>query len=153
MQNNDKQISAMFDAIDHLRRAWHGLTPCEYLSKSQFGTLMAIHHLMKNSENEAVRVSDLSNFMHQSPAALSQRIKVLEELGNIERISDKSDRRTSAVRLSIAGEKQLEDAKSVFRMRMQGVIDKLGDEETNQLIYSLNLLSSAIEATIESEGE
>ena len=35
----------LFRLIDRMRRAWTAITPCAELSKSQFGTLMALAHL------------------------------------------------------------------------------------------------------------
>ena len=41
---DSKQIDELFRLMDRVRKAWQSVTPCEHLSKSQFGTLMAIAH-------------------------------------------------------------------------------------------------------------
>lgn len=45
MEWEKTQSVRLFRLIDRMRRAWAAITPCAGLSKSQFGTLMALAHL------------------------------------------------------------------------------------------------------------
>lgn len=45
MEWEKTQSVRLFHLIDRMRRAWAAITPCAGLSKSQFGTLMALAHL------------------------------------------------------------------------------------------------------------
>ena len=44
MKGLENNAAELFRLMDRVRKAWQSVTPCEHLSKSQFGTLMAIAH-------------------------------------------------------------------------------------------------------------
>ena len=149
MNSYDNEITALFRVMDHVRKVWRNVTPCPELSKSQFGTLMAIcHSKINHRDDNIITLSELANYMHQSNPALSQRIKALEELGYVERVSSNSDRRIIGIRLTDSGTKILEVAHHRFKTIMSEVIEKLGLEETHQLINSLTSLADAFEKAL-----
>ena len=107
----------LFRLIDRMRRAWTAITPCAELSKSQFGTLMALAHLGGGPgtdgtppQAQGLRLTQLAHVMHQSPPALSQRIAVLEAMGYVQRTEDAQDRRVTRVCLTQQGHALLKQA-------------------------------------------
>ena len=152
MNNYENEMNSLFKVMDRVRKVWRSVTPCEELSKSQFGTLMAISHLQHtNPELSCISLTELASYMHQSNPALSQRIRTLEELAYVERVSNQNDRRINGVRLSVSGEKILNLAHLKFRNILSEVIENFGVEETNSLITSLNKLADAFETSLKQE--
>ena len=155
MEEYEHQSAELFRLMDRVRRAWHGVTPCSHLSKSQFGTLLVIHrheHLAEDGictpEAHPIRLSALAGAMHQSLPALSQRMRALEELGYIERVPDPEDRRSIGVRLTDEGSGEL----ALARERFSGILDRamelMGPESARQLAPLLNQLAEALETAV-----
>lgn len=78
----------LFRLIDRMRRAWTTITPCAELSKSQFGTLMALAYLGGRPGTDGTppagtgpAADTAAHVMHQSPPALTSGIAVLEGNG------------------------------------------------------------------------
>lgn len=68
----------LFRLIDRMRRAWTTITPCAELSKSQFGTLMALAYLGGRPgtdgtppQAQGLPLTQLAHVMHQSPPSAS----------------------------------------------------------------------------------
>ncbi|MFR2591966.1 MAG: MarR family winged helix-turn-helix transcriptional regulator, partial [Ruthenibacterium lactatiformans] len=91
--------------------------PQAELSKSQFGTLMALAYLGGRPgtdgtppQAQGLPLTQLAHVMHQSPPALSQRIAVLEAMGYVQRTEDAQDRRVTRVCLTQQGHALLKQA-------------------------------------------
>ena len=105
MKGLENNAAELFRLMDRVRKAWQSVTPCEHLSKSQFGTLMAIAHhgrmpgqsCTPSQEHGALTLTALAGAMHQSLPALSQRVSALEAQGYVERVPDPDDRRVIGV--------------------------------------------------------
>ena len=94
----EKQLRSMqlFRLMDRMRRAWTVFTPKPEISKSQFGTLLALRHGGKRpcedkecrnrDPFEPMTLSELAKIMNQSMPALSQRISKLEGMGYVQRM-------------------------------------------------------------------
>ena len=80
MKGLENNAAELFRLMDRVRKAWQSVTPCEHLSKSQFGTLMAIAHhgrmpgqiCTPSQEHGALTLTALAGAMHQSLPALSR---------------------------------------------------------------------------------
>ena len=95
----EKQLRSMqlFRLMDRMRRSWTVFTPKPEISKSQFGTLLALRHGGKRpcedkecrnrDPFEPMTLSELAKIMNQSMPALSQRISKLEGMGYVQRMS------------------------------------------------------------------
>ena len=156
MNSLNGRAADLFRVMDRVRRAWRNLTPCDSLSKSQLGTLMEISRHTERMQNESgkslgVPLSVLAGTMNQSLPALSQRVRALEELGYVERIPDPTDRRVIGVRLTAEGEKSKADANDRFARLLTDTLDRLGTENSQQLIELLGLLADSFEQTIKCE--
>lgn len=111
-----------FSVMNGMRKAWRRISPCPQLNKSQFGTLWAIScggdpALSKGKKplSDPVPLSILASSMGQSLPSISQRIRVLEEMGYVKRMEDPKDRRVTGVCLTSFGETLLKQ--SIVSMR------------------------------------
>lgn len=87
-----------------------------------------------------MKVSEISKMMHVTSPSITQVLKGLEAHGLIERHSDPADRRTVWISLTAAGEEIASRARESFLVAFQGLVEYMGEEQSNQLA---SLLSTA----------
>ena len=134
MKGLENNAAELFRLMDRVRKAWQSVTPCEHLSKSQFGTLMAIAHhgrmpgqsCTPSQEHGALTLTALAGAMHQSLPALSQRVSALEAQGYVERVPAPADRRVIGVCVTPEGRTVMEVAYRRFGSILSQSIDYLG---------------------------
>src|SRR5712692_5795900 len=87
-----------------------------------------------------MKVSEISKRMHVTSPTVTQLLNGLEAHGFIERHIDPIDRRAVGVKLTRKGEIVAQQAADAFAASMRGLIEYLGEEQSNQLV---DLLSKA----------
>ena len=105
MKGLENNAAELFRLMDRVRKAWQSVTPCEHLSKSQFGTLMAIAHhgrmpgqsCTPSQEHGALTLTALAGAMHQSLPAMRPARQRAGGTGLCERVPDPDDRRVIGV--------------------------------------------------------
>jgi DNA-binding MarR family transcriptional regulator len=85
-----------------------------------------------------IKVSEISKLLHVTSPSVTQLLKGLEANGLIERRIDPVDRRSVGVRLTERGEEVTRQAIEGLTRSLQGLIEYLGEEESNQLIELLS---------------
>ena len=150
----------LFRLIDRMRRAWTAITPGAELSKSQFGTLMALAHLGggpgaagQPPQVQGLRLTQLAHVMHQSPPALSQRIASLEAMGYVQRTEDAQDRRVSRVCLTRQGHALLKQAYHAMNEKLDSALAALGKQDAALLFTLLNKFTAQLEQAAGIEWE
>jgi len=113
------------------RAEWHQRTVAG-CKPSEIKVLMCIKKGIK-PDNAEIKVSEISRMMHVTSPTITQLIKGLEANGLIERHNDLSDRRMVGIRLTEQGEKVTQQAIEAFTASISGLIEYLGEEESNQL--------------------
>ncbi len=78
-------------------------------------------------------VSEISKYLHVTPPSVTQLLKSLEGRGLIERHMDATDRRVIVVTLTRQGEHVTNEAKETISAKAKGLIEYLGEEQSNQL--------------------
>lgn len=90
------------------------------------------------SANSDIRVSEISKLLHVTSPTITQLLKGLEANGLVERRIDPHDRRAVSILLTEKGEaitqKAMDDMSAIF----QGLIEYLGEEQSNQLVELLS---------------
>lgn len=114
------------------RVAWHqesfmGCRP------SEIQLLFCIKKGMTRSDAPAMKVSELSKYMHVTSPTVTQLLKGLEANGLVERHIDPTDRRAVRVQLTPRGEMVSQKAADAFFASFSGLVDHLGEERSNQL--------------------
>ncbi len=87
-----------------------------------------------------IKVSEISKQLHVTSPTVTQLLNGLETNGLIERHSDITDRRAVGVKLTERGMVVVQQAEEAFFASMRGLIEYLGEEQSNQLT---DLLSKA----------
>jgi DNA-binding MarR family transcriptional regulator len=126
----------LFAFMQFKKSGWHGKKIAGY-NPSEFKVLATIKK-GANDEKTEMKVSEISQILQVTPPTVTQLINVLEKDGLVERTIDPEDRRAVKIRLTPAGILVTEQAKEAFAETFTGLIDFLGEEESEQLA---NLLS------------
>lgn len=85
-----------------------------------------------------MKVSEISRRLQVTSPTITQLLKGLESNGLIERHIDTIDRRSVGVKLTPKGEAVAQQAMDTFLASMNGLIEYLGEEQSNQLAELLS---------------
>jgi DNA-binding MarR family transcriptional regulator len=117
--------------IQFRKAEWHQRTVAG-CSPSEIRVLFC---LKRNTQPDAaiLKVSEISKLLHVTPPTVTQIIKNLEASGLIERTGDPSDRRVVGITLTKKGDLVTVQATDAFATSLRGLIEYLGEEQSNQL--------------------
>src|SRR5579884_3003579 len=88
-----------------------------------------------------VTVSEIGKRLGVTSPTITQLLKGLEANGLIERHIDPADRRAVGITLTEKGERVTEQAAEAFSASLHGLIEYLGEEQSNQLAELLSRVS------------
>ena len=91
-----------------------------------------------NPNTHAMNVSEISKYLHVTSPSITQLLKSLEANDLVERSIDPADRRSIEVRLTEKGEMVIRQAWQGFSASLRGLIEYLGEEQSNQLAELLS---------------
>lgn len=149
MSTLQEKSKEFLDSIEKIKKLAHKH------KKSQgyhIGMLMAMKFIYNNSlsnkEDEnycGIKTSELTKNLRITKPATSKMLNVMEEKGYVERISNKSDRRVVYVKLTKEGEEFLENQNTKFQDFTNKVVEKMGEEDTDNFIRLFGKLYDVIE--------
>lgn len=113
------------------KAGWHDKKNRRY-NPSEFKVLAAIEQGANKKQRE-MKVSEISQLLKVTPPTVTQIINTLEKDGLIERRIDPNDRRVVKIKLSPKGMEVARKAREAFTETLLGLIDYLGEEESEQL--------------------
>src|SRR5437588_4266527 len=130
--NINPTTQKLLRAFMQFRRAeWHQRSIAGY-KPSEIKVLFCIKKGMGSSTPE-IKVSEISKRLHVTSPTVTQLIKGLEASGLIERNIDPEDRRSVGIKLTEKGEMITQQAAAAFEESVNGLIEYLGEEQSNQL--------------------
>lgn len=86
-----------------------------------------------SSDTPVIKVSEISKLLQVTSPTVTQLLKGLETNGLIERHNDSTDRRAVGITLTKKGEMVTQRAMDAFHASLHGLIDYLGEEQSEQL--------------------
>ncbi len=110
---------------------WHEKQIAGY-NPSEIKVLFAIKH-GTNEEKKDMKVSEISKQLHITSPSVTQIINKLEKDDIVLRNIDPSDRRAVNIRLTDKGIQVVSEAKAVLSATFVGLIDFLGEEDSQRL--------------------
>ena len=125
----------------------------EGISRGEFAVLAALGQHHSAFADEKVRVSALAEMVDSSPQALSRTLRSLEGKGLIERRPDPRDRRNTCVGLTEKSYDVMERGKRRMEQIISQVVERMGREEFQELIFLLNRLSDVMQDIISNQAE
>ena len=113
------------------RAEWHQRTVAG-CKPSEIRVLFCIRKSTKPDAPE-MKVSEISKLLQVTSPTITQLLKGLEANGLVERRIDPTDRRAVGITLTQKGEKVTEQAAKAFFTSLHGLIEYLGEDESNEL--------------------
>mgnify|MGYP004585933657 FL=1 len=106
-----------------------------HLNKGEFVLMNGIYHVQKKIGSEhGVKMSELAEYTHALPPAVSRTIKALEEKGYVRRFVDQKDRRNTLVEITEAGQEALKESNDIMNEFIRRVFEKTDKEEMARLV-------------------
>ena len=96
--------------------------------------IMVLYSIKKRTppESPGIKVSEISSALSVANPTITQLINALETNGYVERTMDQEDRRVVRVKLTGKGETTVDKATGAFFESFNGLVDYLGEEESNR---------------------
>jgi DNA-binding MarR family transcriptional regulator len=88
---------------------------------------------------------DLSKLTKKEPASISRILKLLEEKDLIQRISDKKNKRTKRIYISIKGKENHQKAQRIFNIIAKKAFEGVYDQELNLFVRILDKIEDNFE--------
>jgi len=117
--------------VQFKKTGWHEKKIAGF-NPSEFRVLAAIQQGANEKHNE-MKVSEISQQLKVTPPTVTQIINILDKDGLIERTIDTDDRRAVKIKLTSTGVHAVEQARKAFEETFLGLIDYLGEKESEQL--------------------
>lgn len=138
MDVNDSSIAQKLlkSFIQFKKAEWHKRSIMGY-KPSEIKVLFCIKKGRKPDCTE-IKVSEISKLLHVTSPTVTQLIKSLEADGLVERKTDLTDRRVVWITLTKKGEEVTRKAEDAFLDSFNGLIEYLGEEQSDQLAELLN---------------
>lgn len=117
------------------------------ITKAEFFILNVLYDAKKEEEGQdfkGVTVTKISNIIHTSTAATSKLLRIVEDKGYIMRVLDDNDRRVVYICLTQKGEDLTRNSRNMANARIQELILKLGEEDTETMIRILKKIIQII---------
>lgn len=114
------------------------------------GELRVLRSIKRLDIGQGVMVSELSNLMKVSSPFITQTVNGLVKEGLVDRSADPSDRRAVRLRVTNAGEELVHEVFTHFIESHRGLVQYLGQEQSEQLIDLLHRVYQYFE--LESAG-
>ncbi|MFF2445774.1 MarR family winged helix-turn-helix transcriptional regulator [Neobacillus sp. NPDC058068] len=118
------------------KTGWHAKKIGGY-NPSEFKVLVTIQQ-GANEKNNEMKVSEISQRLQVTPPTVTQIVNILEKDGLVERTIDPDDRRAVKIKLTSAGMEATASAKNRFTKTFTGLIDYLGEEDSERLAVLLD---------------
>ena len=119
------------------------LTPSEF-KPSEVRLMFYILHGMEKDER-GVTISELSAMLEVASPTVTPLVRSLEERGMVLRYNDKEDRRAVRVKLTEQGIAQVKEIAKKRSAQIQGLVEYLGEEKSQQLIELLEQVYTYME--------
>lgn len=143
--NKDKNPTAqrLFEVFSKFKRMHKhkDQSPIPGLKTSEMHVLFCIKKNAEIGEN-GIKVSEISSIMNIASPSVTQSINSLEENKYVQRSMDKDDRRVVRVKLTEKGEEAIKIAETALENMLNGLVEYLGEEKSNELTELLSMVLS-----------
>lgn len=144
-----KKSKEFLDSIAKIKKLVHKHKKSQEFQPVMLMTMKVIYNdYLNNKQDEnyyGMKTSELTKDLCITKPATSKMLNVMEEKGYIQRTSNKSDRRVVYVKLTQEGEAFLKDQNRKFENFTCQVVEKMGEEDTDNLIRLFGKLYDVIE--------
>lgn len=148
MRMLQKKYKDFLDSITKIKKLSHNRKSQEFHPGMLMTMKIIYNDCLSNKEDEnyyGMKTSQLTKDLCITKPATSRMLNLMEEKGYIERTSSKNDRRVVYVKLTKQGEEFLKEESIKFESFAYKVIEKMGEEDADNLIRLFGKLYDVIE--------
>jgi DNA-binding MarR family transcriptional regulator len=127
----------LLDAFEQLSRSEWRKKPMLGIKGSEVRVLLCIDRLNHES-HPLITVSEISRRLSVTSPSVTEFIKNLSSKGYVVRCVDSNDKRVVDIKLTDKGEKIVQKINNYFTALFSGLIERLGQEQSNILIELLD---------------
>lgn len=135
--NENLTVQKIIKCLTEFKRVHKHKSPICNLTHSETMVLFSIKRYVE-THGEGVKTSELSNILNVASPTITQQINSLETRGFVERNMDKQDRRAIRIKITEKGEEVLKKASKEFEASINGLVEHLGQEKSEQLAELLS---------------
>ncbi len=121
------------------------------VNKLSFAEMIVLNHITEMSKD--ITVSNLSEDLKITKAAVSKLISNIEEKGFVERVEDKNDRRITHIAITPEGLENVEHANNNMEKHSKFIYEKMGEEDMKKLIELMKKLYKIMETEKKEKGK
>ncbi|EPR11694.1 MarR family winged helix-turn-helix transcriptional regulator [Ruminiclostridium papyrosolvens] len=136
-EQSNIDIRRFVETFEKLVRAERRKQSLFGLKQSEVRVLLCIEQLSHESK-QVITVSEISKKMLVTSPTVTELIKSLSTNGFIERNVDSQDKRVSDIKLTAKGEKIVQKLITYFTSLFSGLIEKIGEEQSETLLDLLD---------------
>lgn len=129
---NNTTAHKLFQAMMRFNKAEFRHRSIEGVKPSELILMFCVKKKMK-PDTAGLKVSEISELLGVTSPTVTQLLKSLEVKEWIDRSMDQLDRRAVRIKLSAKGEEVIKDAMESTEASFNGLIEYLGEEESDQL--------------------
>lgn len=149
MNNVQNKSKEFLNSIAKIKKLAHREKQSKDFYPMMLITLKTIKMDCENNQDQenyyGMKTSDLTNVLCITKPATSKMLNLLEEKQYIERSSNKNDRRVVYVKITKDGDEFLKNQNKKFENLTCQLIEKMGEEDIDNLIRLFGKLYDAIE--------
>lgn len=133
-ETNEKTTAErLFAAFMGFRRGnWRPHQALSGLTPGEAWIIFAIKRMVP-PDSPGVKVSELSKLLLVTTPTMTQQINNLETVGFVIKSADPEDRRVVRIRVTPKGDAAIQEAHEAFLAAMNGLVEYLGEEDSNRL--------------------
>lgn len=151
MMEEHAEAAQLFFELHRLRRIWGAVQLPPPLKRGDVAMMVM---MMKARENKAeeVTVGGLAKMLRQSPAAVSQRISVLEKQGFVTRTIPQGDRRIAQLELTGEGSRVIESTLEFYLVQLDKAVTQMGSGKVETLLGLMHEMMDNFEDVLKGVG-
>ncbi|WP_438496473.1 MarR family winged helix-turn-helix transcriptional regulator [Paenibacillus sp. IHBB 3054] len=141
-----------YEHVDELLGAFQQFSKMNWQKLTMFGLkpseirlLITIRLRNTKADKQVLTVSEISKLLKVTSPTITQMVNSLLSQGFVVRTSDSQDRRISSIVLTEKGELLADKAVAKIREMFKGMVDYLGQEQSETLIELLNRVHAYFE--------
>lgn len=148
----NKSAQRLLETFSRFRRLGWRQTPLEGVTHSEIIMLNIIQRVTAET-GKGMRASEISTFLNVAPPTVTQQLNNLETRNYITREIDKDDRRVIRVNLTPESRAIIEKAQRDFISSITGLVEHLGEEDSNHLAELMNKVYDYFENHPDARGK
>jgi DNA-binding MarR family transcriptional regulator len=142
----------LFQLMKRFPRPSMALSPRQDMTRSEY-EFLGILAMRLGGTQTTLSIGEISGILQVTPAAATHLVNALEQMGLLERQKAPNDRRVVLIAMTSQGIEVAEELMSEIQEQLSGLIDFLGEEDSNTLIRLMTKVIDYIATQPSAKGQ